>query len=62
MFAIHMAWFEGELMRLSCILYIFCFSLEFSLYSPKSCCFTCYTGVYLLNYVYYCARMSSNEM
>jgi hypothetical protein len=25
-------------------------------------CFTCYTSLYLLNYVYHCARMSSNEM
>jgi hypothetical protein len=40
----------------------FCFSLAFSSYSPKSPCFTCYTGLYLLNYAYHCARMSSNEM
>jgi hypothetical protein len=42
--------------------YIFCFSLAFSSYSPKSYCFTCYTSLYLLNYAYHCARMSSNEM
>jgi hypothetical protein len=41
---------------------IFCFSLAFSSYSPKSLCFTCYTSLYLLNYAYHCARMSSNEM
>jgi hypothetical protein len=44
------------------VYYIFCFSLVFSSYSPKSCCFTYYTGLYLLNYAYHCARMSSNEM
>jgi hypothetical protein len=60
-FAIDMVWFEGELVfyRVYCI---FCFSLVFSSYSPKSLCFTCYTGLYVLNYVYHCARMSSNEM
>jgi hypothetical protein len=41
---------------------IFCFSPAFSSNSPKSLCFTCYTGLYLLNYVYHYARMSSNEM
>jgi hypothetical protein len=41
---------------------IVCFSHAFSSYSPKSLCFTCYTGFYLLNYAYQCARMSSNEM
>jgi hypothetical protein len=41
---------------------IFCISLTFSSYSPKSLCFTCYTSLYLLNYAYHCARMSSNEM
>jgi hypothetical protein len=40
----------------------FAFYLAFSSYSPKSLCFTCYTGLYLLNYAYHCARMSSNEM
>jgi hypothetical protein len=46
-----------------CLVYcIFCFSLAFSSYSLKSLCFTCYTGLYLLNYAYHCARMSSNEM
>jgi hypothetical protein len=44
------------------VYFVFCFSLAFSLYSPKSLCFTCYTGLYLLNYTYHCARMSSNEM
>jgi hypothetical protein len=44
-------------------LYIVYFaSLAFSSYSLKSLCFTCYTGLYLLNYAYRCARMSSNEM
>jgi hypothetical protein len=42
--------------------YIFCFALAFSSYSPKSLCFTCYTSLYLLNYAYHCARMSSSEM
>jgi hypothetical protein len=60
-FAIHMAWFEGELMLLPCILYILLFSCIF-LILTKSRCFTCYTGLYLLNYAYHCARMSSNEM
>jgi hypothetical protein len=46
-----------------CLVYcIFCFSLAFSSYSPKSLCFTCYTGLYLLNYASHCTRMSSNEM
>jgi hypothetical protein len=60
-FAIHMTWFEGELVlwRVYCI---FCFSLVFSSSSPKSLCFTCYTDLYLLNYAYHCARMSCNEM
>jgi hypothetical protein len=60
-FDILVAWFEGELVLLTCIL-IFCFSLVFSSYSPKSLCFTCYTALYLLNYAYHCARMSSSEM
>jgi hypothetical protein len=38
------------------VYYVFCFSLAFSAYSPKSLCFTCY------NYAYHHARMSSNEM
>jgi hypothetical protein len=60
-FAIHMAWFEEELVL--CHVYcIFCFSLALCSYSPKSFCFTCYTSLYLLNYAYHCARMSSNEM
>jgi hypothetical protein len=60
-FAIHMAWFEGELVlyHVYCIFY---FSLAFSSYSPKSLCFTCYTSLYLHNHVYHYARMSSNEM
>jgi hypothetical protein len=37
-------------------------SLVFSSYSPNSLYFTCYTGLYLFNYVYHYARMSSNEM
>jgi hypothetical protein len=53
-------------LRGSCcfILYIciFCFSLAFSSFPPKSPCFTYYTSLYLLNYAYLCARMSSNEM
>jgi hypothetical protein len=61
MFAIRMAWFEGELV-LFLVCCVFCFSLALSSYSPKSHCFTCYTSLYLLNYAYYCARMSSNEM
>jgi hypothetical protein len=44
------------------VYYIFYFSLAFSSYSTKSLCFTCYTGLYLLNYAYHCVRMSSNEM
>jgi hypothetical protein len=44
------------------VYYVFSFSLAFSLYSPKSPCFTCYTSLCLLNYAYHCARMSSNEM
>jgi hypothetical protein len=60
-FAIHMAWFEGELVL--CLVYcIFCLSLSFSSYSPKSLCFTCYTSLYLLNYACQCATMSTNEM
>jgi hypothetical protein len=60
-FAIYMAWLERELV-LWCVYYIVCFSLAFSSYSPKSPCFTWYTGLYLLNYAYHCARMSRNEM
>jgi hypothetical protein len=46
-----------------CLVYcIVCFSLAFSSYSPKSPCFTCYTVLYLLNYAYHCAGMSSNKM
>jgi hypothetical protein len=60
-FAILMAWFEGELV-LYLVYCIICFSLAFSSYSPKSLCFTYYTSLYLLNYAYHCARMSSNEM
>jgi hypothetical protein len=60
-FDIPMAWFERELVI--CFVYcIFYFSLAFSSYSPKSFCFTCYTSLYLLNYAYHSARMSSNEM
>jgi hypothetical protein len=49
---LHIAWFEGELVlwRVYCV---FCFSRAFSLYSPKSLCFTCYTSLYLLNYAYH---------
>jgi hypothetical protein len=60
-FSIRMAWFEGELV-LFLVYCIFCFYLAFSSYSPKSLCFTCYTGLYLLNYAYHCARMSGNKM
>jgi hypothetical protein len=61
MFAIHMAWFEGELVfyPVYCIFY---FSLIFFSDSSKSPCFTCYTNLYLLNYVSHYARISSNEM
>jgi hypothetical protein len=51
----------GELV-LYPIYYIFCFSLTFSSYSPKSPCFICYTSLYLLNYAYHCVRMSTNEI
>jgi hypothetical protein len=60
-FAIRMAWFEGELVLFP-IYCLFCVSLAFSSHSPKSPCFTCYTNLYLLNYVYHYARMSSNKM
>jgi hypothetical protein len=60
-FAIHVDWFEGELV-LYLVYCIFFFSLAFSSCSPKSLCFNCYIGLYLLNYAYHCARMSSNEM
>jgi hypothetical protein len=60
-FAIHMTWFEGELV-LYPVNYIFYFSLAFSSYSSKSLCFNYYTSLYLLNYAYHCARMSSNEL
>jgi hypothetical protein len=61
MFAIPMAWFEGELV-IYLYICIFCFLLAFSSCSPKSLCFTCYTRLYLLNYTYHCARMSSYEI
>jgi hypothetical protein len=60
-FVIRMAWFEGKLV-LFLVYCIFCFTLAFSLYSHMSLCFTCYTSLYLLNYAYHYARMSSNEM
>jgi hypothetical protein len=60
-FVICMTWFEGELVHFL-VYYIFCFSLAFSLYSPKSLCFTYYTSFFLLNYAYHCARLGSNEM
>jgi hypothetical protein len=44
------------------VYYIFCFSIAFASYSPKSLDFTCYSSMYLLNYVYHYAKMSSNEM
>jgi hypothetical protein len=40
----------------------FGFSLAFSSYSHKSLSFTCYISLYLLNYAYHCAKISSNEM
>jgi hypothetical protein len=52
----------GGVGDVSYIFVSFYFSLAFSSYSPKSLCFTCYTSLYLLNYAYHCARMSSNEM
>jgi hypothetical protein len=60
-FAILMAWFEGELVLylVYCVFYI---SLAFSSYSPKLLCFTYYNSLCLLNYAYRCARMSSIEM
>jgi hypothetical protein len=60
-FAIRMTWLEWELV-LFLVYCIFCFSLAFSSYLPKSLCFTCYTSLYLLNYAYHYARMSGNEM
>jgi hypothetical protein len=60
-FTILMTWFERELV-LYLVYCIFCFSISFSSYSPKSLCFTYYTSLYLLNYAYHCARVSSNEM
>jgi hypothetical protein len=60
-FAILMAWLEGEFV-LYLVYCIFCFSLVFSSYSPKSLCFTCYTSLYLLNYAYHYARMSNNAL
>jgi hypothetical protein len=59
--AIRMAWFEGGFV-LYLIYLVFCFSLAFSLYSPKSLCFTYYTSLYLLNYAYHYASMSGNQM
>jgi hypothetical protein len=65
--AIHVTWIEGELViwlglrgRLCFFPCIFCFSRAFFSYSPKSPCFTWYTSLYLLNYAYHCARISSN--
>jgi hypothetical protein len=59
--AYDLPWFEGELV-LWCVYYIFCFSIVFASYSPKSLGFTYYTSLYLLNYAYHYAKMSSNEM
>jgi hypothetical protein len=61
-FAIPIAWFEGGACDLPYIFVSLYFSLAFSLYSPKSLCFTCYTSLYLFNYTYHYDRMSSNEM
>jgi hypothetical protein len=55
-FVILMAWFDGELVM--CLVYL-CLLLYIL---TKSLCFTCYTSLYLLNYAYHCAMMSSNEM
>jgi hypothetical protein len=41
---------------------MFCFSLAFSSYSPKSFCSPYYTSLYLLNHAYRCARMNNDEM
>jgi hypothetical protein len=60
-FVIHMTWYEGELV-IYLVYCIFYFSLTFSSYSPKSLCFTWYTSLYLLNYAYHYARMSSNKI
>jgi hypothetical protein len=60
-FAILMALFEGELV-LYLVYCIFCFSIAFSSYSPKSLSFIYYTSMYLFNYAYHCSKVSSNEM
>jgi hypothetical protein len=60
-FAISMAWFEGELVFYLVYLYFF-LSIAFSSYSPKLSCFTCYTSLYLDDSACHCARVSRNEM
>jgi hypothetical protein len=54
-FAIPMAWFEGELVFHLVYLCHFSFLLHFLSYSS-------FTSLYLVNYACYYARMSSNEM
>jgi hypothetical protein len=61
-FAILMAWFEGEFVFYLVYLYHFAFLLHFLHIKLSSPCFTCYTSLYLVDYAYHCARVSRNEL
>jgi hypothetical protein len=61
-FTIPMAWFEGELVFYLVYLYSFTVVLHFLHIHLVIYCFTCYTSLYLDDYVCHCARMSRNEM
>jgi hypothetical protein len=61
-FAILMAWFEREFVFYLVYLYHFTFLLHFIHIQLCSPCFTCYTGLYLVDYAYCCARVSRNKL
>jgi hypothetical protein len=60
-FAIPMAWFEGELVIRIVYLYPFAFLLHFLHVHLSQLCFTCYTSLYLFDYAYHCSRVSRKE-
>jgi hypothetical protein len=61
-FAIPMAWFEGEFAFYIVYLYHCVFLLHFIHTHLIYLCFTCYTSLYLDDYACHCVRVSKNEM
>jgi hypothetical protein len=59
-FAIHMTWFEGELVFLPCIFYILLFSCIFFILTCHLASHVILTCICLI--MSHCARMRSNEM